>query len=132
MAAYFNISTWIPRLIFALPLIIGIISSPFNMWWGDFDFWWGPKIITGSLGFTLFVTYLILWISVPVAVTAAEKLEMRGERVDLNSIRDTVKEDLAGFKSKAQNFGNEVKESAQRLGEKAKAYGQTAGAHLHL
>ena len=126
LASYFNISTWIPRLIFALPLIIGIISTPFNMWWGDFDFWWGPKIVTGSLGFTLFVTYLVLWISVPVAVTAAEKLEMRGERVDLNSIRDTVKEDLESFKSKAQNWGSEVKESAQRLGEKAKAYGQTA------
>lgn len=128
MAAYFNISTWIPRLIFALPLIIGIISSPFNMWWGDMDFWWGPKVVTGSLGFTLFVTYLILWISVPVAVTSAEKLEMRGERVDLNSIRNTVKEDMENFKTRAQSWGSEVKESAQRLGEKAKAMGQTAGA----
>ncbi|HYF32402.1 MAG TPA: PspC domain-containing protein [Chitinophagaceae bacterium] len=129
LAAYFNVSTWIPRLIFALPLIIGLISSPFNMWLAhDWDFWWGPKVVTGSLGFTLFVTYLILWISVPVAVTAAEKLEMRGERVDLNSIRNTVKEDLESFKSKAQNWGSEVKESAQRLGEKAKTFGQSAGA----
>jgi phage shock protein PspC (stress-responsive transcriptional regulator) len=126
LAAYFNISTWIPRLIFALPLIIGIVSSPFNMWWGDFDFWVGPKIVTGSLGFTLFVTYLILWISVPVAVTAAEKLEMRGERVDLNSIRNTVKEDLESFKTKAQAFGSEVKESAQKFGERAKTFGQSA------
>ena len=114
LSAYFNISNWIPRLIFALPLIIGIISSPFNMWWGDWDFWWGPKVVTGSLGFTLFVTYLILWISVPVAVTAAEKLEMRGERVDLNSIRNTVKEDLESF--------------AHRMGDKAKAMGQAASA----
>lgn len=128
LAAYFNISSWVPRLIFALPLIIGLISSPFNMWWGDFEFWWGPKVITGSLGFTLFVTYLILWISVPVAVTAAEKLEMRGERVDLNSIRNTVKEDLENFKSRAQTFGNEVKETAQRIGERAKTMGQSAAA----
>lgn len=126
MAAYFNVSAWIPRLIFALPLIIAITSGPFNYWWGDWDIWWGPKMVTGSLSFTLFVTYIILWISVPVAVTAAEKLEMRGEKVDLNSIRDTVKGDLENFKSRAQSFSSEIKESAQRLGQQAKAYGQSA------
>jgi phage shock protein PspC (stress-responsive transcriptional regulator) len=130
LATYFSISTWIPRLIFALPFIIGLISGPFNMWWDDWDFWWGPKMITGSFGFTLFVTYIILWISVPVAVTAAEKLEMRGEKVDLNSIRDTVKGDLENFKSRAQNWGNEVKESAQQLGQKAKAFGASATSNV--
>jgi phage shock protein PspC (stress-responsive transcriptional regulator) len=127
LAVYFNMSPWIPRLIFALPLIIGLISGPFNFWWDDFDFWWGPKIITGSLGSTLFITYIILWISVPIATTAAEKLEMRGERVDLNSIRNTVKEDMQSFKSKAQAWGSEVKETAQHYGEKAKEFGQSAG-----
>ena len=121
MAAYFNIQKWIPRLIFALPLIIGLVSGPFNVWWNDWDFWFGPKIVTGSLGFTLFVVYVILWIAVPVATTASEKLEMKGERVDLNTIANTVKE-------RAQTWGNEVKQTAQELGEKAKGFGQTAGA----
>ena len=126
LAVYFNISPWIPRLIFALPLIIGLISGPFNFWFNDMDFWWGPKIVTSSLGSTLFITYIILWISVPIATTAAEKLEMRGEKVDLNSIRNTVKEDMQSFKSRAQNFGAEVKETAQQWGEKAKEFGDSA------
>lgn len=126
LAAYFNMSTWVPRLIFALPLIIGLISGPFNWWWNDWDIFWAPKVITGSIGSTLFVTYIILWIAVPVAVSSAEKLEMRGERVDLNSIRNTVKEDLESFKSRAQNWGNEVKETAQQFGEKAKDIGRSA------
>jgi len=125
LAGYFNISTWVPRLIFALPLIIGLLSGPFNWWWGDMDFWIGPRIVTGSLGSTLFVTYIVLWIAVPIAVTAAEKLEMRGERVDLNSIRDTVKEDLEGFRSRAQNWGNDIKQSAQQLGTQAKQFTQS-------
>jgi phage shock protein PspC (stress-responsive transcriptional regulator) len=124
LAAYFSISTWIPRVIFALPLILGLLSGPF--WWNDWDFIWGPKIITGSLSTTLFITYIILWITLPIATTAAEKLEMRGEKVNLNSIRDTVKGDLENFKSKAQNWGEEVKHSAQQFGEKAKEWGQTA------
>jgi phage shock protein PspC (stress-responsive transcriptional regulator) len=125
LAAYFNISTWVPRLIFALPLIIGLLSGPFNWFWGDMDFWVGPRVVTGSLGSTLFISYIVLWIAVPIALTAAEKLEMRGERVDLNSIRNTVKEDLESFKSKAQNWGNEVKQSAQQLGDRARQMGQS-------
>ncbi|AXY76624.1 PspC domain-containing protein [Paraflavitalea soli] len=129
LAAYLNVGTWVPRLIFALPLIIGLVSGIFNnMWWShDWDFWWGPKVITGSLGSTLFFAYIILWITVPIAVTSSEKLEMRGEKVDLNSIRDTVKEDLEGFKTKAEKWGKEVRESAQQWGERAKEFGQTAG-----
>lgn len=128
LAAYFKIDTWIPRLIFALPLLIGLVSGPFNILWNDdFDLWWGPKIITGSLGSTLLFTYIILWIAVPVAVTAAEKLEMRGEEVNLNSIRDTVNEERESFKSKAEKWGDEVKESAQQFGEKAREWGQEAG-----
>jgi len=126
LAAYFNISTWVPRLIFALPLIIGLFSGPFNWFWhGDMGLWVGPRIVTGSLGSTLFVTYIILWIAVPIAITAAEKLEMRGERVDLNSIRDTVKGDLESFKSKAQNWGSEVKQSAQQFGDRARQFSQS-------
>ena len=127
LAVYFNMSPWIPRLIFALPLIIGLVSGPFNFWWGDMDFLWGPKIITSSLGSTLFVAYIILWIAVPIATTAAEKLEMRGERVDFNSIRNTVKEDMQSFKSKAQAWGTEVKQTAEKFGERAKDFGQNAG-----
>ena len=126
LAAYFNISIWVPRLIFALPLIIGLFSGVFNWWWSDdMGFWFMPKVVTGSLSSTLFVTYIVLWIAVPIAVTAAEKLEMRGERVDLNSIRDTVKEDLESFRSKAQNWGNEVKQSAQQFGDRAKEFSQS-------
>ncbi len=82
LAAYLNVGAWVPRLIFALPLIIGLVSGVFNnIWWShDWDFWWGPKVITGSLGSTLFFAYIILWITVPIAVTSTEKLEMRGRR----------------------------------------------------
>ncbi|HUR10632.1 MAG TPA: PspC domain-containing protein [Flavitalea sp.] len=127
LAAYFNIEVWIPRLIFALPLILGLISGGFEAFWWDWDFGFLPRIITGSLGSTLFITYVILWISVPVATTAAEKLEMKGEKINLNSIRDTVKEDLSGFRTRAEKWGNEVKESAQQFGQKAKEFSQTAG-----
>ncbi|MHA4845435.1 PspC domain-containing protein [Flavitalea antarctica] len=127
LAAYFNIEIWIPRLIFALPLVLGIISGTFNAIWWDWDF--VPRFVTGSLGSTLFVTYIILWIAVPVATTAAEKLQMRGERVDLNSIRDTVKNDMGSFKNRAEKWGEEVKQTAENLGERARQFGQESGTY---
>jgi phage shock protein PspC (stress-responsive transcriptional regulator) len=129
LSSYFNIDSWIPRLVFALPLIIGLISATMNAIWWNWDFGFGPRIVTGSLSSTLIVTYIILWIAVPFASTASEKLEMRGEKVDLNSIRDTVKEDLENFKTKAEKWGQEVKQTAQDLGHRAGSFGQTAGVH---
>ena len=73
IATYFNIDVWIPRLIFALPLVIGFISGGFNSWMWDWDFGFAPRVITGSFGGTLFITYIILWIAVPVAHTAVGK-----------------------------------------------------------
>ena len=127
LASYFNIETWIPRLVFALPLIIGLISVTMNAVWWSWDFGDAPRIVTGSLTSTLILTYIILWIAVPFASTASEKLEMRGERVDLNSIRDTVKEDLENFKTKTEKWGQEVKQTAQEFGSRASSLGQTAG-----
>ena len=114
LAAYFNIQTWIPRLIFALPFVFGLASGIFHAAFWDWDY--GPRFISGGLGSTLILTYIILWIAVPVATTASEKLEMRGEKVDLNSIANTIKEDLEGFKGRAEKMGNDFKEGAQRVG----------------
>ena len=112
ISAYFDIAVWIPRLIFALPLVSGIVSSIFrhSFWWDGDPF---PGVVFGSFGGTLFVVYAILWAVIPEANSASEKLEMRGEKVDLNTIKNTIQEDLEGFKSRAEKWGGEVGEKAQ-------------------
>lgn len=125
LAAYFKIEVWIPRLVFALPLLLSIVNGAFRGPFFNFHFF--PGFLTGSLVGTLILVYIILWIVLPEATTASEKLEMRGEKIDLNSIRDTVKEDLGGIKERAEKFGAEVKETAQQFGERAKEFSQTAG-----
>jgi len=118
LAAYFHIEVWIPRLIFALPLILGIVTSIFRNSWFDLDP--APVFVTGGFGGTLFITYIILWIVLPEAVTASEKLEMRGEKVDLESIKNTIKGDLEGFRGRATVVGSEMKEKAQQFGQEFK------------
>lgn len=135
IAQYFSIAVWIPRLIFALPFILGAFESLFH--WVHFR-----GAITLPFG-TWFLIYLILWIVVPKAVTASEKLEMKGEKVDLESIKNKVQDEMQGvkknftdnaskwkqdFSTKATEFGQEAKETASRFaGEAGPAIRRSGG-----
>lgn len=61
--------------------------------------------------------YIILCIIIPKAKTTAEKLEMRGEKVDVNNIGKAVNDEFEDFKKKMKEFGNEVnsKENRDRI-----------------
>jgi phage shock protein PspC (stress-responsive transcriptional regulator) len=117
LAAYFHIEVWIPRLIFAAPLILSLIASIFGHAWFNFD---TPVFFTGGFGGTLFITYIVLWIVMPEALSASEKLEMRGEKVDLESIKNTIKSDLGNFSRRAKDMSAEVKSTFQKTGEQVK------------
>ena len=54
-------------------------------------------VIAGGFGVAL---YLILWIIVPEAKTTAQKLEMRGDPVTIENIKDSVKQEFETVKKK--------------------------------
>jgi phage shock protein PspC (stress-responsive transcriptional regulator) len=54
--------------------------------------------------------YIILWIVVPKARTTAEKLEMRGEKVNLSNIEKSIREELNDLKKNIKEFSEETKE----------------------
>ena len=74
----------------------------------------------GSITSTFVVAYIILWIVLPEARSPYEKMEMRGEKVDVNTIKQNVQE-------RAKDFGEEVKSAAQNFSTKAKEFAQTSG-----
>ncbi len=114
LSAYFNIDAWIPRLIFLLPIVLSILPNIFSGFWWH---WRGPVVAFSGLGGTFFITYIILWIVLPRAVTATEKLEMRGEKIDLESIKNTVQEELQSVKGRSEKLGADFKEKARNVGE---------------
>lgn len=127
LGAYFNMKPWIVRLIFAAPLIlnifIGIINGIFNAFHGP-DF---PNIFIGSFTGTFILAYIVLWIVLPEARSPYEKMEMRGERVDVNRIRQNVQENMGDVNARMQAWGQEVRESAENLGARASAFANTRG-----
>jgi phage shock protein PspC (stress-responsive transcriptional regulator) len=119
IAHYFGISVWIPRLLFLLPML-SIFGR--NGWDGPFGMFDGVHF---NFDFGTFFIYIILWIVLPEAKTTAEKLEMKGEKVDMNSIKDSVVEEMKGVQSRVQKFG---KEASSVASEKGKVFGSEAGA----
>ncbi len=64
--------------------------------------------------------YIILWIVIPKANTTAEKLQMRGEKVNIENIERRIKEEAKIFKERAQAFG----EDASKGFRKANVHGR--------
>ena len=95
----------------------GVCSGIANYF--DFD----PIWLRAAFAISFFVfgsgliLYIILCIIIPKAKTTAEKLEMRGEKVDINNISKSVNEEFEEFKQRMEKFGNDVssKENRQRV-----------------
>ena len=76
IAAYFDIDPVIVRIIFLIGFVV-----PF-----------------------LLFAYVILWIAVPEAKTTAQKLEMKGERVNISNIEKTINEEFTEVKNNFKNI----------------------------
>ncbi|MEY4332570.1 MAG: hypothetical protein RLZZ196_1308 [Bacteroidota bacterium] len=107
LAKYFGIQVWIIRILFLIPFIRLVFNfREIHL----FQFWDAPDFpnfldITFSPG-SVFV-YIVLWLVLPEAKTSADKLEMVGEKVDLNSIKNTIQNDMEGFSKRAKTWGND-------------------------
>jgi len=80
IANYFDIDTVWVRLLFVIPLLA-----------------WGSGIFL----------YILLWIILPEAKTTAEKLQMRGEKVNISNIEKNIKEEREYDKSRAAESGKD-------------------------
>jgi phage shock protein PspC (stress-responsive transcriptional regulator) len=106
LSKYFGVKVRIIRLLFLIPSIV----VTFN--WNHFHLFqfWDFDDFPNFLGLTFFgpgalFVYIVLWLVLPEARTSADKLEMMGEKVDINSIKNTIQTDMEGFGKRAQAWG---------------------------
>lgn len=60
------------------------------------------------------IAYIILWIVVPEAITTADKLEMRGEPVNISNIERSVRDEFENVNDKFNEFTDGAKETLKR------------------
>lgn len=80
LAAYFNIDPLWIRILFLVALFSGF-------------------------GFLL---YIIMWAVIPKANTTAEKLQMRGEKINISNIEKAIREEMHGVNENIKGFGSKM------------------------
>ena len=78
LGIFFNVDPIIIRLVFVLLVFLGVGSS--------------------------LIIYPILWIVVPKAANSTQRLEMKGEEVNINNISKNIKEELQDVKENYEKF----------------------------
>lgn len=109
LANYFGIKFWIVRALFLLPVLSMIFE------WNHFFFNVSPSS---------FIIYIIFWLVMPEAKTTSEKLEMKGKKIDVDSIKQSIHEEMNDLKERAKSLG---KEAAAVAGEKSKMIASDSG-----
>ncbi len=102
IGSYFNVNSWIPRVFFLIPFI------SFFFRWGHFGPLTFPNFLSFSFSPGTLIVYIILWLVIPEASTTSEKLEMKGEKVDLNSIKNSVVQEMKGVQERVNKMGQEA------------------------
>ena len=106
MSKYFGVKVGVIRILFLLPTILLIFNwnhfHLFQFWeFDDFNNFFDVTFMPGAI-----FVYIVLWLVLPEARTSADKLEMMGEKVDINSIKNTIQTDMEGFGKRAKNWGS--------------------------
>jgi phage shock protein PspC (stress-responsive transcriptional regulator) len=113
LSKYFDVKVIYIRLLFLVPTILLVFNwnhfHLFQFWEFD-DF---PNFIELTFSPSAVFVYIVLWLVLPEAKTTADKLEMRGEKVDINSIKNTIQTDMEGFGKRAQSWGSSVYNKAK-------------------
>ncbi|MCW3070942.1 MAG: hypothetical protein JWO44_832 [Bacteroidetes bacterium] len=111
----------------------GVCSGIANYF--DFDPIWlrGAFAISFFIFGSGFLLYIILWMIIPEAKTTAEKLEMRGEKVDVNNIGKAVNDEFEDFKKRMKGFGDDVSspENKARIKSSARRATEFVGDVFH-
>lgn len=73
---------------------------------------------------TGFIIYLILWMIVPEAKTAADKLRMRGEKVNIENIKEKFRDIKNDLQGSGKETGRKIKKGVHQLVDN---FGETFG-----
>jgi len=95
--------------------VIGGVCSGLSAYLGIDDPIWLRLVFLLAFFFGVggsFIVYIILWLIMPEANTASEKLEMKGEHINISNIEKTLKKDLGDLSEKIHSFSN--KEHSQK------------------
>ena len=94
IANYFDIDPTLVRLAAIAPILIWLFGV-MNLFWLHYI-----EAFMGQLTGLVVLGYIVMWFTIPPASTARQKLEMKGERITTDSIRENVQSATAEERSR--------------------------------
>jgi phage shock protein PspC (stress-responsive transcriptional regulator) len=82
------------------------------------------SIFFGGFGFLL---YMIFWIIVPEAETTSDRLEMRGEKINISNIEKSVREELNELRSRVGSMANDSAATIRKAGARSGSFFEVIG-----
>jgi phage shock protein PspC (stress-responsive transcriptional regulator) len=99
--------------------IVGGVLSGLGFYFGIDKTWLRLALLAlVFFGGTGVLLYIILWIAMPEAISTSEKLEMKGEPVNLENIEKKVREEIDYVSGKIKNSGEIISEEAKNFNAK--------------
>lgn len=101
---------------------LGGVCSGLGYYFGVDRVWFRAAFLIAVIaGFgTGFIIYLILWAIIPKASSTSDKLEMKGEPINVENIGNTIKDEFNNFKKKVNH--NEASDVGQKAGNAVKRF----------
>lgn len=106
--------------------VLGGVCSGISKYLGIDPIWLRLAFVVLTLiGVGSFVIiYIILWVIMPKATTIAEKLQMKGEPVNISNIQKSAKEELEGIRKKFGDISDDTVEWSKGAGSRVQSGGQ--------
>lgn len=95
IAPFFNVDTWIVRLLFISPILLGFLSNTANFSHVNID------LISSSFYSLSFMSYFLLWFIIPLAKVDTDYMLLKGEPININTIQK--KTSMQQFSNNSQN-----------------------------
>ncbi len=94
--------------------VLGGVCSGLGAYFGIDPVWIRLAFVVATVFIgTGFWLYIILWIVIPEAKTPTEKLQMRGEPVNVDNIKQSFQEEFQHVKERVQNLASEAQNWVQ-------------------
>ncbi|MCO5260196.1 MAG: PspC domain-containing protein [Crocinitomicaceae bacterium] len=71
---------------------------------------WALAILFGGVGFFL---YILLWIIIPKATSSIDRLKMKGQPINVDTVKEEVDRAAKNISEKSRHFANNIKDSGK-------------------
>ena len=93
--------------------IIGGVAAGMGAYFNADPLWFRLGFIA-SIFFVGPLLYIIFWIIMPLARSTSDKLEMRGQKVNISNIKRSINEEISALKDKLEDLKGETRETFQK------------------